>query len=265
MRKPNRKTFITSLALLLFLHFAAASLNAQEAYKIDEAKNPRCDLSEVPPVDPPPGGKFAKALYDNPDLRGAIVVYGLQGNAEPYARQIKDRLVEFAGVDGQRLSTLYGGHLEGSRLELWIVPKGAAEPKSNFAEDTKAARKFARYIYWNGEYCSSGRLSALTMFGKKLKELTAWQGYIVIHPHINKRGTTIADDGWDPDGYVSRRQALRRIAKDKSYLIKKFGLSPARIKAIVGDNSDWTHAELWLVPPGAELPISKAQSLTGKR
>ncbi len=265
MSKPDLKKISTPFVLVLCLHLAAACLHAQEAYKVNELENPRCDLSEVPPLDPPPGGKFATAMRDTPEARGAIVVFGMQGNAASYAQDVKERLINFAGISAERLVASYGGNSDNLRLELWIIPKGAAEPKSNFIEDGKSARQFDRYVYWDGEYCGGGRLLALAEFAGKLKELTDWQGYIVIRPHRNKRGVSLGDEGWDSDGYLSRRQARRRIAKDKSYLVRKFGLSPTRLKAVVGDNDDWTHAELWLVPPGAELPASKAKSLTKKR
>jgi hypothetical protein len=173
-------------------------------------------------------------------------------------------LVNFAGVSGQRLVTIYGGHSENPRLELWIIPKGAAEPKSSFVADGKNARQFDRYVYWDGEYCGGGRLPALAEFAKKLKELADWQGYIVIRLHGNKRGVTARNTDWDLDINISRRQALGRVAQDKRDLVREFGLSPARLKAVVGENDHWTHTELWLIPPGADLPVSQAQRLTKK-
>src|SRR4051812_26858567 len=87
MHKPDHRLLIASLALLLF---GALSIKAQEAYKIDEINNPRCDLSEVPPIDPPPYGKFATAMRDHPEFRGAIVVYGLEGDAVGYAKEVRE-------------------------------------------------------------------------------------------------------------------------------------------------------------------------------
>lgn len=250
----NLKIFVTSLILLLCFHFAATRLNAQEAYKIDGINNPRCDLSEVPPIDPPPYGKFATALRDNPELRGAIVVYGLQGEALRYAKDVRERFNNVAGIAKERLVPMYGGNAEGLRMELWIIPKGAVEPKFDFVEDTKSARKFDTYIYLNDE-CNGGRLSALTEFAEALKKRPSWQGYIIIHPHTNRRINTD-----DPTGFISRQQALHRIVKDKTYLVRKYGIDSMRLKAVVGDNDKWTHAELWLVPTGAEPPTAKSST-----
>jgi hypothetical protein len=259
------KIFSISFVLVLCLQVTAATCKAQAAYKIDEIENPRCDLSEVPPLDPPPYGKFATALRDRPDDRGAIVMYGLQGEAGVYAKQVKYRLIHMAGVASERLVIIYGGYSENSRMELWIISKEAVEPKFNVVVDNKNAQKFDLYAYWDGYACGSGRLPALDELAKTLKERPDWQGYIVIRPHRNKRGMRDWAEGWDPDGFVSRQQALRRVAQDKRYLVKKSGISPSRLKAVVGDNDKWTHAELWLVPPGVELTASEVRSLTKKR
>lgn len=259
MRKPDHKLLIASV---IFLLFGAISIKAQEASKIDEINNPRCDLSEVPPIDPAPYGKFATAMRDHPEFRGAIVLYGLEGNALAYAKDVRERFNNVAGVAKERLLTIYGGSAEGSRMELWVIPKGAAEPKPTFVRDVRKASMFASYGYWNGEMCSNGRESALSELGEALQSQPGWQGYIILRLHRNKRVSSIRDKGWDTDGHVSHRQALWRLTKDKNYLIRKFSLDSMRLKAIVGDKDMWTHAELWLVPPGTELPMTKAMKPT---
>ena len=255
MRKPSGKLFVPSLAVLFCLHLAAARLAAQEAYKIDEIKNPRCDLSEVPPIDP--GAKFATALYKDPEARGAIVMYGLEADARVYAEEIRERLNNYSGTSRDRLVTIYGGPAEDMRMELWVIPRGAAEPKSNFVEETKGAREFAEYGYLDGDACPSEREPALKIFAEELKRRPEWQGQIILRLHRNPRGMSEWSDGWDPDGRVSRRQALRRTAKDKLSLVK-LGVPPSRVEAVVRDDDKWTHAELWLVAPGAEPPAAKA-------
>jgi hypothetical protein len=259
MRKLSGKQSITSLVMLLCLHLAAASLGAQEAYKIDEIRNPRCDLSEVPQItDPPPSGAIFAALDENKESKAAIVVYGRPGSARVYGKDVKRWLSEVRGVDADRLVTLYGGASDELRLELWLIPQGAPPPGVKPDEDYKSATLFDTYAYWDGAYCSGGRRSALAEFAEALTKRPDWRCTIVVRPHRNKRREREGSAGWDPDGYLSRRQALRRAVKDRRYLIKKFGLSAARVEAVVGDNDKWTHAELWLVPPGAESATQKA-------
>lgn len=264
MHKPGLKIFISSLALLLCLHFAAGKLTAQEAYKLDETTNLRCDLSEVPQITDPPVPIF-KALDENKEAQVAIIVYGMEGFARRYARDVKRWLVEVRGVNAERLVTLYGGSSEKRRLELWLIPQGARLPKVNALDDQNFAVQFDTYGYWHGDYCGSDRPAALAEFAEALKRQPRWQGYIVIRPHRNKRGVSAGDEGWDPDGHVSRQQAMRRLTKDKSYLVKKFGLAPIRVKAVVGDDDEWTHSEIWLVPPGTKSPIPGAKNLKRER
>lgn len=253
MRKRIVKSFALLPAVLLCLHLAAAAPGAQEAYRLVEVKSPRCDLSEVPPIDPAPGGAFATALNNNPEFRGAVVVYGLEGYARSYAEQIRERMNNFSGVDARRLVAVYGGHEEETRLELWVIPKGAAEPESNYVEDTRRARLFAVYSYWNGDYCGNGRAPALAAFAEALKRRPGWRGHVVVRRHRNT--VRPGERDWDPDGNVSRRRALRRAARDKLSLVR-FRVPAAQVKASVGADDRWTHAELWLVPPGAEPPAA---------
>jgi hypothetical protein len=257
MQKRFVKSFVLLPAALVCLHLAAAGLRAQEAYRLVEVKSPRCDLSEVPPIDPPPGGAFATTLNNNPEFRGAVVVYGLEGYARSYAEQIRERMNNFSGVDAARLVTVYGGHEEETRLELWVIPKGAAEPKSNYVEDTQRARLFATYSYWKGDYCGNGRGPALAAFAEALKRRPGWRGHIVVRRHRNT--VRPGERDWDPDGNVSLRRALRRAAKDKLSLVK-LRVPAAQVKASVGADAGWTHAELWLVPPGAATAARAKQA-----
>ena len=263
MRSVNLKQSVFSLTLLLCVHFAATIVYAQEAYQIDELINPRCDLSEVPQItDPPPSGAIFAALDKNIGSKAAIIVYGRPGTARIYGKDVKRWLSEVRGVAADRLVTMYGGASDELRLQLWIIPQGAALPDVRPDETYKSATLFDTYAYWDGDSCGGGRLSALDELAAALTKRPDWHGTIVVRPHRNKRGETPGSDGWDPDGYLTRRQALRRAVKDKRYLIKKFGLFPTRVKVVVGDNDTWTHAELWLVPPGAEPPAAKAARAT---
>ncbi len=261
MHRPQLKKSIVSLALFLCLHLVAARLEAQESYKVDEVINPRCDLSEVPQItDPPPTGRIFAALAGNQEARAAIIVHGMQGQARRYAESVRRWMIESRGVDPERLVAMYGGPSDEMRLELWLVPQGASLPAANLADDYSKATKFDTYGYWDGESCASDRLPALAIFVEALKQRPDWQGYIVVRPHRNRRGMSEGDAGWDPDGNLSRPQALARAATDKRYLVEKFGLPSAGLKAVVGDKDEWTHAELWLVPPGAEPPAPEAKN-----
>ena len=74
-------------------------------------------------------------------------------------------------------------------------------------------------------------------------------GEVVVRPYRNTHVGRPPDGRPNLYGHVSRRQALRRAARDKLSVVK-YGAAAA------GAGGDWTHAELWLVPPGAEPPAA---------
>lgn len=247
------------LALFLcLLTGAAAKLYAQEAaaYKVEEVVNPRCDFSEVPQItDPPPSGRIFAVLDKHQSAKAAIIVYGqLPGTTRRYAQDVRRWMIESRGVTAERLVALYGGRSDQLRLELWLVPRGAALPALNPPEDYRSATLFDTYEYWEGESCASSHLPALRTFGEALKQRPGWQGFIVFRRHRNKAGIREGEEAWDMDGKVTYRQALRRAFKDKRFLAAKLGLAPARLKTLIVEDDRWTHAELWLVPPGAQAP-----------
>ena len=161
-------------------------------------------------------------------------------------------MVNVRGIAPERLAPMHAASPGEMRLELWLVPKGATLPRIDSVEDTTKATLFDTYRYWTGEYniCGAGRNPSLTDYAKALRQRPEWRGYIVVRRRRGGGG----DDGWQPDSNVSRAQASRRAAKDKEYLVRKFKLPRARLAAAVGSDADWTHAELWLVPPGVEPP-----------
>lgn len=242
--------------LLLFVcasaHVAARAQQPQQpprAYKIDEATRPRCDLGEVPQITDEAAPVFA-ALANHPEAKAAVVVYGMPGAAIVYARDVRRWLTETSGVVSERLPDIYGGPAASLRLELWLVPAGAAPPATAPPAVEGRVTLFDRYDYWPGEYCGPDLPPSLKVFAETLKSMPGWSGTIVIRPHVNRRGARAGDENWD-ESPLTRREALRRAAEDRLHLIRQLGLAPARIRALVGAPGEWAHAELWLIPPAA--------------
>lgn len=233
--------------LLLLLSAAAVPARGRQAYKIDETPNTRCDLSEVAQVTDPSMPLFVE-LGRHPRARAAVVVYARPaGEALSYARQVRRWLTESRGVPAGRLLEVYGGPAGGKRLELWLVPEGAAPPAPSPPVGRAGVTLFDRYTFWDGESCDSGRALALEVFAEALKSLPGWRGTLVVRPHANRRGARRHDPDWAPP--LSRRAASLRAARDRLHLVRQLGLAPSRIRASVGAPGDWAHAELWLVPP----------------
>src|SRR6185295_15893930 len=71
---------------------------------------------------------FANALQANPESSGVIMVYG---SVEGEAAKRADRAISYLagrGVAAPRLTPINGGCRAEFTLELWVVPRGAANP-----------------------------------------------------------------------------------------------------------------------------------------
>lgn len=239
-------TLALAASVCAFAHVAA---RAQQAYKIDETDYTRCDLSEVPQLTDE-GMPVFNVLKVHADTRVAVVVYAPQpGDATRYARQVVNWLTFTRGVAVSRLYPLYGGAAGKRRVELWAVPQGAALPPSARTDDFSGLTLFDEYMAFDGESCAPSRPAALALFAETLKRMPGWTGRVVWRPHRNARGVSMYSENWDFDG-VTRTRALRRARADRNTLVRDYGLAPSRFTASVGSNDEWTHAELWLVPPG---------------
>lgn len=246
--KPSHINSRAVVLLLLSLACAAAARGQQRAYKIDETTYTRCDLSEIPQLTDSSMPVFVE-LEKRPGARVAVVVYASRpGEAMSYARHVGRWLTNARGVGAGRVVEVYGGFAVQKRVELWLVPAGAEPPRAAPVSARVGVTLFGTFNYWGGESCQYERADALEVFAETLKLMPGWRGTLVVRPHLNRRGLTPGDEGWD-EAALNRRGALRRAAADRLHLVRQLGLDPARIKAVVGARGEWSHAELWLIPP----------------
>jgi len=249
MKKPSNN--VTRLAALLLLCLTCASAaRGQQAYKIDETDNTRCDLGEVAQVTDLPMPLFVE-LNKHREAKVAIVVYAPRpGDGIVYALQIKRWLTEARGVVAERVLAVYGGYAGKRRLEIWLVPAGAEPPREATPVTRRGVTLFERYYYYGGEACPEERGPAPKVLAEALRRLPGCRGTVVIRPHVNPRRMKPWSEGWDPAA-LTRRQALRRAAEERLRLTRQLGVDPARIRAVVGAPDEYAQAELWLIPPAA--------------
>jgi hypothetical protein len=255
MTKPNNPARRLAALLLLSLTCAAAAgAQQQRAYKIEETDYTRCDVSEIPQLSQETMPLFVE-MGRHPRAKAAVVVYADQpGEALSYARRITSRLSGTHGVTAERLLEVYGGFAEKKRVEIWLVPAGAEPPRQAPGYTPAGVTMFDSYSYWRGDDCSYEREVALEVFAETLKRMPGWRATLVVRPHLNRRGLTRKDEGWD-EAQMNLRQARRQAAKDRLHLVRQLGLDPSRIKAVVGARGgEWSRAELWLIPPAAQTP-----------
>jgi hypothetical protein len=78
---------------------------------------------------------LAVELQNDQSARAHIIAYAGRtsriGQADRLATRARDYLVTQRGIDGSRITVVNGGFREGDSVELWIVPSGAAPPRSS--------------------------------------------------------------------------------------------------------------------------------------
>jgi len=76
---------------------------------------------------------LAVELQNDPTTRGYVIAYG--GRMSPLSQvdklmsRARDYLVTQRGIDASRIVVVNGGFREKDRVELWLVPSGAASPR----------------------------------------------------------------------------------------------------------------------------------------
>lgn len=78
----------------------------------------------------------------------------------------------------------------------------------------------------------------------QVQNLPDAQLYVIIYPGMDRLSTT--------------RNTYERLSKRTlDYLVKNRGMDPRRITIVRGNTRQSTSFEIWIVPPGAELPFAK--------
>jgi hypothetical protein len=256
-----RLKYLLPLVCLLLAHTAPAQTTTPPAVKFDEFGDVEASYL-IAVLD-----NFAVALQNEPNARGFLVVYrtrrDLPGLSNRYAHYMKDYLVNRRGLPAERIVTVDGGAASCLTQELWIVPVGAtpvirADAYSNSFRD--AAYKFdEHYFPQPDDLGEMGYFSLppknlhgyLEAFADALRKETRATGYLVAYASLNHDRPTLAQ---------------KMLQTERNFLIKHFGLKPARIKTVNGGYRKWRAMELWIVPAGEYAPFAPpARNSTGRR
>jgi hypothetical protein len=200
---------------------------------------------------------FAVELQNEPGSKGFIVAYGAKHKFPGWplrrANLSLNYLVNSRGLDAARLSVFNGGLREDTTFELWAVDAGAELPVKPFdvsllMAGEKTPLPFDRFAiiergdqieaeyYEPDPYPDSAALYAY--FADVLRHDPGLRGCVIAY--TSRRGSRAAD---------------RRIAaRVKMAIAKAHAVDVSRIAAFGGGRRDYKTIELWLVPPGAELP-----------
>ena len=244
------KKFLLSVLLLSLLH-AASSPRQQAARLLDSFGNiPLSDLKAR--LD-----GFAIELQNAPAFRGYIVTYPASnkfpGATLRRASASLNYLVSSRGLDAARISVVNGGFRNEVTYELWLVAPGADLPVKPFdlaltMAGTKTPLLFDSFPiiergdpeesqYEDSDEFYPDAKGLYDIFADMLRRDPSLRGCIIAYAKPRRRGT---------DRQIAARAKLA--------LAKSNAVDLSRVVAVGGGLRREKTVELWLVPPGAELP-----------
>ena len=239
------------LVALLVSSDVAVSVPPRTAVKFDEfGRVGHCDLGAR--LD-----NYAIQLQNTPGARGAIVVYGPEGEGSRTGRQVlkllRDYLVNTRDIARDRIETVYGGrnsNLHESKTELWLVPQGARLPKplkyetnietfqGMFADEPRADNFGVLYFDEMGPGIGSTNDAS---FADMLHQQKNAVGYIVVYS-----GEDLTPGAW------------RKLGQKEIENFKEFDLEASRFKLIFGGQEENSHIQYWILPNNAPPPVPDA-------
>lgn len=245
--------FLISVCLLLssaVFHAAFQSQSSPVARKLDsygvirhsEAEQWRLEDFLMP------------ALKADPQSKAYIIAYGARedapGKARRYALRAKNYLVNFRGIDPQRIVAVDGGRREEFIVELWLVPKDAKPPEPSqtitVPDDLGDNVLFDTFDYGYDNFAlkTENEEARLEGFAAALKkEPNSW-GCIMAYAEA---GDDRIGFEWDPPG-----SAMRIAREQRTYLIRNHQLPLSKLSAIDGGYGRRI-VELWLMRPNARF------------
>lgn len=224
---------------------------------------------------------FALTLQNQPNSRGFLIIYrtrrDIAGLNHRLAMRMKDYLVNYRGIDSERVVTVDGGVAEHLTQELWIVPPGTAPvPRSDarigYSQPPDSAWKFDEYAFFPpGQYprgAASNReaeVEYLEAFASEVKKQPKQLACLIAYAQYDPNPKQIYREGDyygpHPDVHLDPPATARnRLAMDKKYLIGDYGLPASSVKIIDGGYRKRRSIEFWIVPPGEPLPIATPNS-----
>lgn len=202
---------------------------------------------------------FAIELQTNPGARGYIVAYIAPNNSPGWplrrSQWARGYLVTARGFDAGQVQVVNGGYRDGNEhlYQLWIIAPGAKLPVAPFDFGAALAREKKAYLFDRYSYYDINPEETDISFGYRgyLDEKGYYTPFAeVLRQDPAARGCIIA--------YATRRQRRgsdRRLAAQvKLSVLKYHALGAERVVALGGGQRPQRFVELWIVPPGAELP-----------
>jgi hypothetical protein len=199
---------------------------------------------------------LAVDLQNAPGSRAYIVAYSekykLAGWPMRRGNQVISYLKVSRGVDEGRLSLVAGGFRESAGFEFWVIGPGEQLPVKPLDFSLAFAGERSPIIFDSYFLFSPredwGEDGNLDVYSKSHDRFEPFVNFLRSDPGL--RGCVIA--------YAARRDRRgtdrRLAAAEKRAMMTTQSIAPDRVAALAGGTRPHKSVELWLVPPGAELP-----------
>jgi hypothetical protein len=199
---------------------------------------------------------FAVELQNAPGMNGFIVIYGARhkfpGMLGRRAQTYLDYLVNTRGFGAARVSLVNGGLRDETTTEFWLAPHGAELPFKPFDLSTLMSGEKRPLPF--------DRIGVAKRVGPRDEvEEEVYPDALGLYNYLAE--VLRADPGLSACviGYTSRRGALaagqRIAASAKMAIVKTQAVDVRRVVALGGGRREYKMVELWLVPPGAPMPV----------
>ena len=223
---------------------------------------------------------YAVQLQNQPTARGFIIVYrtrrDLPGLNHSLSLSMKDYLVNSRGLPADRIVVVDGGVALCLTQELWVVPQGSAPPAKSdarigFFQYSDSAWKFDEYgfgplerdkrfgpsriVDYDAEY--------LEAYANEVKGKRKYLACVIAYAQYNPRPGLVDYGDYEPvrDVMLDRPgTAQGRLALEKRYLTKVYGIPASKIRTIDGGYRKRRQVELWIVPADEPLPVPTPNS-----
>ncbi len=247
---------------------AIARANDQSARLVDEYGDINYE-DEIARLD-----NFAIELQNDPGAKAHVVIYrsrrDLPGLNYRRGFMVKHYLTSDRGIHPERVAIIEGGIRSCMSVELWLVPAGAAPPPLKETYTYSLSGFTARYKYDEHGYSlphdvdafdelgpGSGGVAPglLAGYAEALKKESDARAFIIAYEQYC-RDCWHEGENQRPKVLRDPRGTARRMLKDeKEILVKKYGISPARIVTVNGGHRPYRAVELFVVPKGADGPV----------
>lgn len=233
---------------------------------------------------------FRTELQNNPNSKGYVIIYRDKtlpvGFSIRYQVKIQNYLTENLGVSQARFEFINGGLAVEKNTQLWISMDGSRPSiKNSLSEEPEPNKTFLfdEFPYPGKNdvggccaidgYTEEAKKASLDKFAQKLKNQPLNKGYIILYGQnctdcsesavYSKNGKYL---GTKSNIYLDfKTEITKSLLKEKTYLLKNYGIKSSRIIAINGGYKEWRTMELWIVPKEGEIPKPKPDYFPKKK